>query len=213
MLSHFSHVQLFAILWTRARRAPLSMGFSRQEYWSGLPCPPPRDWTRSDCRRVLHCWATGEAPSSSLGNINPTLIESNIKFSLLRCRWEMCHKTTERNSSLLGKMKNVHETIYSRTLSDSWKRIWKPTSHRGCLFKRGSVILGFKLRVLKLRDLDLTPRFTTYWQSDLQKLNLSLVTYKMGKVILQIVLRTEVIHNAKGFWPWWACEKCSSLLI
>ena len=43
MLSHFSHVQLFAILWTRARQAPLSMGFSRQEYWSGLPCPPPGD--------------------------------------------------------------------------------------------------------------------------------------------------------------------------
>ena len=30
-----------ATLWTAARQAPLSMGFSRQEYWSGLPCPPP----------------------------------------------------------------------------------------------------------------------------------------------------------------------------
>ena len=30
-------------LWTVARQAPLSMGFSRQEYWSGLPCPPPGD--------------------------------------------------------------------------------------------------------------------------------------------------------------------------
>ena len=30
-------------VWTVAHRAPLSMGFSRQEYWSGLPCPPPRD--------------------------------------------------------------------------------------------------------------------------------------------------------------------------
>ena len=29
--------------WTVARQASLSMGFSRQEYWSGLPCPPPRD--------------------------------------------------------------------------------------------------------------------------------------------------------------------------
>ena len=29
--------------WTAARQAPLSMGFSRQEYWSGLPCPPPGD--------------------------------------------------------------------------------------------------------------------------------------------------------------------------
>ena len=34
---------LFATLWTVARQAPLSMGFSRQEYLSGLPCPPPGD--------------------------------------------------------------------------------------------------------------------------------------------------------------------------
>ena len=41
MLSYFSCVQLFVTLWTVARQAPLSMGFSRQEYWNGLPCPPP----------------------------------------------------------------------------------------------------------------------------------------------------------------------------
>ena len=34
-------LQLFATLWTVALQAPLSMGFSRQKYWSGLPCPPP----------------------------------------------------------------------------------------------------------------------------------------------------------------------------
>ena len=39
MLSHFGHVQLFATLWTVAHQAPLSMGFPRQEYWSGLLCP------------------------------------------------------------------------------------------------------------------------------------------------------------------------------
>ena len=43
VLSHFSRVQLFVTLWTVALQAPLSMGFSRQEYWSGLPCPPPGD--------------------------------------------------------------------------------------------------------------------------------------------------------------------------
>ena len=43
MLSHFSCVQLFAAPWTVARQAPLFMGFARQEYWSGLPCPPPGD--------------------------------------------------------------------------------------------------------------------------------------------------------------------------
>ena len=43
VLSRFSRVQLFATLWTVARQAPLSMGFSRLDYWSGLPCPPPVD--------------------------------------------------------------------------------------------------------------------------------------------------------------------------
>ena len=38
-----SCVQLFATLWTVARRAPLSMKFSGQDYWSGLPCPTPGD--------------------------------------------------------------------------------------------------------------------------------------------------------------------------
>ena len=43
MLSCFSHVQLFVTPWTVAHEAPLSIGFSRQEYWSGLPFPSPGD--------------------------------------------------------------------------------------------------------------------------------------------------------------------------
>ena len=43
MLRLFSHVWLFATLWTAASQAHLPVGFSRQEYWSGLLCPPPRD--------------------------------------------------------------------------------------------------------------------------------------------------------------------------
>ena len=38
-----SHVRLFFTPWTAAHQAPLSMGCSRQEYWSGLPCSPPGD--------------------------------------------------------------------------------------------------------------------------------------------------------------------------
>ena len=41
MLRCFNCVRLFVTLWTVACQAPLSMGFSRQEYWSGLPFPPP----------------------------------------------------------------------------------------------------------------------------------------------------------------------------
>ena len=43
MLSGFSHFWYFATPWTLAHEAALSMGFSRQEYWSGLPFPSPGD--------------------------------------------------------------------------------------------------------------------------------------------------------------------------
>ena len=43
MCCRFSRVWLCATPWTVARQAPLSVGFSRQECWSGLPCPPPGD--------------------------------------------------------------------------------------------------------------------------------------------------------------------------
>ena len=43
VLSHFSRVQLFVTPWTVAHQAPLSMGFPRQEYWSGLPFSSPGD--------------------------------------------------------------------------------------------------------------------------------------------------------------------------
>ena len=44
-MKYFSRVQLFATPWTVAYQAPRSTGFSRQEYWSGLPFPSPEDLT------------------------------------------------------------------------------------------------------------------------------------------------------------------------
>ena len=60
---------LFAMLWTIAHQAPLSMGLSQQEYWSGFPCPPPGDlpgpgiepWGSCIGRQILYHWATWEA--------------------------------------------------------------------------------------------------------------------------------------------------------
>ena len=57
-----SHIQLLATPWTVARQAPRSMGFSRHEYWGGLPFPPPgesaqpRDGTHVSCtdKQVLN---------------------------------------------------------------------------------------------------------------------------------------------------------------
>ena len=62
-----SRVQLFASPWTVAVQAPLSMGFSRQEYWNGLLFPSPGDLPdagikrASPGRRILSHWATWEA--------------------------------------------------------------------------------------------------------------------------------------------------------
>ena len=62
-VSHFSRVQLFMTLCTVACQAPLSMGFFGQEYWSGLPCPPPLIPTTSPKERktLLSFQVTPEA--------------------------------------------------------------------------------------------------------------------------------------------------------
>ena len=74
MLSHFSRAWLFAAPWTVARQGPLSMGFPRQEYWSGLPYPPPGDLPHPGTEpmspspalagRIFTTSATWEAPLS-----------------------------------------------------------------------------------------------------------------------------------------------------
>ena len=52
-----SHIQLFATTWTVAHQALLSLGFSRQDYWSGLPCPPPGDLPNPGMKPTsLHLW-------------------------------------------------------------------------------------------------------------------------------------------------------------
>ena len=58
MLSQFSHVWLFVTLWIVAHQAPLSIEFSRQEYWSGLSCPPPGDLSDPGTEPVSHVSCT-----------------------------------------------------------------------------------------------------------------------------------------------------------
>ena len=69
-------------------QAPLSMGFSRQEYWSGLPHPPPGDLLDPGIYPCLFCllhWQVGSSPLASLGK--PGLKHKPIKI------WALCYLT------------------------------------------------------------------------------------------------------------------------
>ena len=69
VLSCFSCVWLFVTPWTIAHYAPLSMGFSRQKYWSGLPFPSPGDLSKSGIQVNLHllCILHWQVSSLQLG--------------------------------------------------------------------------------------------------------------------------------------------------
>ena len=94
MLSHFSRVQFFVTLWIVAGEALLSMGISRGEYWSGLPCPPPGDLPDPGVElmsltspalagRLFITNATWEAPFTIYLGITTVLEASSLPSPLL----------------------------------------------------------------------------------------------------------------------------------
>ena len=82
VLSRLSHVWLFATLWTVARQAPLSIGFSRQEYWSGLPCPL---WGGLPDLRIE---PTSVPPALQAGFL--TTVPPRNPFICQKCSWRNC---------------------------------------------------------------------------------------------------------------------------
>ena len=79
----FGLVRLFATLWTVARQAPLSLGFSRQEYWSGLPCAPP-----------------GVLPNSGTEPASPATPGLQADFLPLSHRGNLCERLFDTKSGL-----------------------------------------------------------------------------------------------------------------
>ena len=75
-----SHVQLFVTPWTVAHQASLSMGFSRQEDWSGLPCPPPGDLPNPGIKLRSPALQVDSLPSEPPGMpINNVRLKENSK--------------------------------------------------------------------------------------------------------------------------------------
>ena len=83
LLSCFSHVKLCVTLWTAAHQAPLSMEFSRQEYWSGLPFPSTGDPPNPGIELGSPALQAESLPSEPLGK--PIQSGENQTMQLSEC--------------------------------------------------------------------------------------------------------------------------------
>ena len=83
VLSHLSQARLFGTSWTIACQARLFMGFSRKEYWSGLPCPPPGDLPNPGIKPTSPVSLALQADSFPLsqGSPNRTYFVLNLTLS------------------------------------------------------------------------------------------------------------------------------------
>ena len=162
-----SHVWLFETPWTVAHQAPLSLGFSRQEYWSGLPCPPPgnllwpRDWTCISCigRWVLYPPSHLGSPMHTLWHIH-TLSLWYSRYLTMGCISLSCHiscsggrveKRHTTDSGLFMMAKNLKHLEYLKyhnsdtTLPDSKRALALDCAFNTCQYPTASVHLLTKI--------------------------------------------------------------------
>ena len=139
MRSQFNHVQLFVTLWTVTLQAPLSMGFSRWEYWStySMPCPPSRDFPGHQesnwCLRcLLHC-RTILCPLSHLGS--PCKKVSNTKNGEGNGNWPQYSHL--ENSMDRGAWQ---ATVHGVTKSRIWLSNWTTTISQSKTLTRAAVL-------------------------------------------------------------------------
>ena len=117
MLSCYSRVQPFVILWTVAHQAPLSVRFSKQEYWGGLPFPspgdlPPRDLAGISC---ISCTAGGFFTSEPQASLIFYAIHGVAKSQTRLSNW------TELN--YITFLVTVHHIDFSAHYL--WTTVWK----------------------------------------------------------------------------------------
>ena len=124
-----SHIWLFATPWTATRQAPLSMGFSRQEHWSGLSCPPPGHLPNLGIElRSPALWADsllseppGKPKNSRVGNLSllqgifPT---QELNWGLLHCRRILYQLSYQGSPNL----KNKHYQLILKQEPESGSR-------------------------------------------------------------------------------------------
>ena len=89
MLTHLVMSDSFATIWTVARQAPPSMGFSRQEYWSGVPFPSPGDLPdpgiKPRCPALQADSLPFEPPGKPSTHVNSIVIHKSQKAKQHKC--------------------------------------------------------------------------------------------------------------------------------
>ena len=120
VLSHFSHVQFFATLWTVACQAPLSMGFSRQEQWSGLPSPTLGDLPYPEIKpaTLLSPALWGRFFTTSATWIPFSSVQSLSCVRLFVTSWTAAHQASLpiTNSRSLLKLMSIESVMPSNHL-------------------------------------------------------------------------------------------------
>ena len=94
-MKSLSHVRLFATPWTAAYQAPPSMGFSRQEYWSGVPLPS------------LHIYTHTDLPRLTMG-LHPKIPNINWKYKWKTYLINLIFQTSELSLTYLEHAQNTH---------------------------------------------------------------------------------------------------------
>ena len=97
------------MLWTVAHQVPLSLGFSRQEYWSGFPCPLPEDLPNPGVESALVGWFFTTSATWEIPTKHGTILSDTAQFIFLKIAvpvipvWEMLCTTTTLYISLAFK--------------------------------------------------------------------------------------------------------------
>ena len=151
----FSCVWLFVTPWTVAHQAPLSMGFSRQEHWSGLPCPSPGDlpdprdwiWISHIAGSYFQSHQRSQIKKLLFRNVNDLQLKLvKLPFELrfwcpwadLYCQGESCHRplfwvSIETKPSCTCDSQVSLETLLSEIMIPHIP-FWTPLPSTSCLY-------------------------------------------------------------------------------
>ena len=127
-------------LWTVVCHTPLSMGFSRQEYWSGLPCPPPGDLPDPGIEPSFP-----PSPALQVDSLPLSLGNPGLHYML----WQRIrHVWAQQNNKVFIKVKNLFsrkDFKRMRRLERNWKKIFVKDTYDKGLFPKYSIWKSLKI--------------------------------------------------------------------